>query len=164
MPSIYCDVCGKVFKCREELVEHHSIAHNKPSSQVEQPHQTNGINSDSAAASQDDVSPAALEDEECEVVTSGDKPGTIADNAVQRNGSLTGSVERDRRKVGTATCRLHCYKCLQLEMKLLLSYWRAELRLNGFIRCPMYKVFVTHTVTHSSDTVTLHWTLLHALA
>ena len=143
-----------MFKCREELVEHHSIAHNKPPPQVQPLHQTNGINSgDSIAAQQDAVSPAALEDQECEVETSGDKSGAIADNAAQRNGSLTGIVERDRRKVGTISV-LHYCECLQLEMKLLLSYWRAELRLNGFIRCPMYKVFVTYIVT---------WTVTHSM-
>lgn len=135
-----------MFKSRNELVKHHSIAHNKPPPRVEQLHQNNGISSYRATAQQSNAPPEALEDEECEVETSGDKSGAIADNAAQRNGSLTGAAERDRRKVGT-TSVLHYYECLQLEMKLLLSYWRAELRLNGFIRCPMYKVFVTHSVT-----------------
>ena len=148
-----------MFKSRNELIKHHSIAHNKPPpgvEQLQQLHQNNGISSNPATTRQ--VPPEVIEDEECEVETSGNKSETIADNAAQRNGSLTGSAERDRRKVGT-THVLHYYQCLQLEMKLLLSYWRAELRVNGFIRCPMYKVFVTHTLLHDvTHTVVTHST------
>ena len=44
-------------------------------------------------------------------------------------------------------------------MKLLLSYWRAELRLNGYVRCPMYKVIVT-LLCHC---YTLYGTRLHKI-
>jgi len=29
---------------------------------------------------------------------------------------------------------------MKMEMGLLLKYWKAELRLNGLVRCPMFKV------------------------
>ena len=97
-----------MFRSRDELVEHHFITHNKSPPGVEQLYQNNGISSELSTTQQGDVPPAVIEDEECEVETSRDKSETIADNAAQRNGSLTVSAERDRRMVGRISV-LHYY-------------------------------------------------------
>ena len=64
---------------------------------MDQSHQTNGDTSVDSTGQQDDAT-AATESEETED-TLKKKLETIADNALQRNGSLIGTVERDRRKV-----------------------------------------------------------------
>ena len=93
LPSCYCDVCGKVYKSREELVAHHSAVHYQPE---EQPHQTNGVTGVSTSQ-QDDRSTASGDEEDHETLRK--KLGTLADNAPQSNGSLIGIAERDKRKV-----------------------------------------------------------------
>lgn len=76
---------------------HHSAAHNTDSpapGEQQESRQTNRVNSGDSATQQGE----AVENEEGEG-GSGEKSGPVADNAAQRTGSLSGTLERDRRKV-----------------------------------------------------------------
>lgn len=104
-----------MFKCRDELVTHHSIAHNISPGQVEQQqqqsHQTNRGNNNTSVAQPNDSSPV-VDNEEGE--GRGEESGVIADNAAQRIGSLVGKVERDRRKVISSDLVHHACVCMCL--------------------------------------------------
>lgn len=94
LPSIYCDICGKVYRSRDELVAHHSAVHKDSPALADQPQRANRSNSGDSAAHKD----GSAQNEEGED-GSGEKSRTIADNAAERTGSLSGPLERDRRKV-----------------------------------------------------------------
>ena len=102
LPSFYCDICGKVYKNRDELVTHHSTVHTDSPALADQPQETNR-NSSRDSAIQEDRSAPVPDNEEDESQSgengSGEKSETTADSAAQRRGSLGGTLERDRRKV-----------------------------------------------------------------
>ena len=97
LPSFYCDICGKVYTSRDELVTHHSSVHSDSPALAGQPQETNRSSGGDSAIQEDGS--ALVPDNEDGESESGEKSETIADNAAQRTGSLNGTLERDRRKV-----------------------------------------------------------------
>ena len=86
-----------MYRTRDELVAHHSAVHKDSPALADQSQKANRSNSGDSTVHKDG-SAQVPENEEGED-GSGEKSRTIADNAAERTGSLSGPLERDRRKV-----------------------------------------------------------------
>ncbi|XP_065898230.1 uncharacterized protein [Dysidea avara] len=122
LPYYFCEKCGKVYLTQDELVEHHSATHNKTPQQPQF--------SQSGGPAENSINQGITQGDEDTSVNgpspSGEEALAMGEVVSNKNGSFSmdGDLEHNRR---------------QLEMRLMFSYWRAELQLNGCIRCPMYK-------------------------